>query len=106
MVVCCFRYQQQIEDRPNRVPSIRLRNQAVAPIYSKPQRIAILTKQPITPKRKAEPWRSELDVEAANRARLTASLREQRLKRDAEILAAGIPVTAPKRGARQKARPA
>jgi hypothetical protein len=46
--------------------------------------------------------RSDLEVEAANRARITAALREQRLKRDAEIAAAQPPVLPPKTRARQK----
>jgi hypothetical protein len=46
--------------------------------------------------------RSERDVEIANRARITASLKEQRLKRDAELAAAGLPDKPPKRAARQK----
>lgn len=33
--------------------------------------------------------RSHRDAEIANRARITAALKEQRLKRDAEIAAAG-----------------
>jgi hypothetical protein len=41
-------------------------------------------------------------MEAANRARITAALREQRLKRDAEIAAAQPPVAPPKTRARQK----
>lgn len=39
---------------------------------------------------------AEREAEIAHRARITASLREQRLKRDAEIAAAGPPVTPPK----------
>ena len=35
--------------------------------------------------------RADRDAEMANRTRITASLREQRLKRDAEIAAAGPP---------------
>ena len=40
----------------------------------------------------------EREVELARRARITASLREQRLKRDAEIAATEPPVAPPKRG--------
>jgi hypothetical protein len=40
-------------------------------------------------------------LEAANRARITAALREQRLKRDAEI-AAAQPPAAPKTRAKPK----
>lgn len=36
-------------------------------------------------KQASSPWRSELDLEIAHRARITAALREQRLKRDAEL---------------------
>lgn len=64
-----------------------------------------MTKEPMNGKRKPDPWRSELDVEAANRARLTASLRQQRLKRDAELAATAPPVTPPKRKAKQKLAP-
>jgi hypothetical protein len=45
----------------------------------------------------------EHDAEIAARARLTASLREQRLKRDAELLASGVlPEPPPKRAAKKK----
>lgn len=50
--------------------------------------------------------RSEIDADIAHRARITASLKEQRLKRDAEIAAelalAGPPVKPAKRAAKQK----
>jgi hypothetical protein len=38
----------------------------------------------------------EREAEIAHRARVTASLREQRLKRDAELAAAGPPAIPPK----------
>ena len=38
--------------------------------------------------------RADRDAEMANRTRITASLKEQRLKRDAEIAAAGPPIEA------------
>jgi hypothetical protein len=61
-----------------------------------------MTKGRMNSKQKEDTWRSELDVATANRARLTASLREQRLKRDAETAATEVPVTPKKRGAKQK----
>lgn len=39
---------------------------------------------------------AEREAEIAHRARITASLREQRLKRDAEIAAAGPAIAPPK----------
>lgn len=48
------------------------------------------------------PWRSELDLEIARRARITASLREQRLKRDAELPAVAPPAKPAKRAAKRK----
>ena len=47
--------------------------------------------------------RSDRDAEIANRTRITASLKEQRLKRDAEIAAAGPPPKLPKRAPKVKA---
>jgi|GEM_PF-5348452 len=45
----------------------------------------------------------EREAEIAARARLTASLREQRLKRDAELAASGVVAAPPpKRAARKK----
>jgi hypothetical protein len=60
-------------------------------------------KDHVTKRRFAGYARTELDLAVAHRARLTASLREQRLKRDAEIAAAGPQVEPPKTRARQKA---
>ncbi|WP_373504184.1 hypothetical protein [Aestuariivirga sp.] len=45
---------------------------------------------------------SARDAEIANRTRITASLKEQRLKRDAAIAAAGPPPKLPKRAPRLK----
>jgi hypothetical protein len=47
--------------------------------------------------------KAELEFESANRARITASLREQRLKRDAEIAALGPPAKPVKPAAKRKA---
>lgn len=46
---------------------------------------------------------AEREAEIAHRARITASLREQRLKRDAELAAMDPAAVAPKRAPRQKA---
>jgi hypothetical protein len=46
--------------------------------------------------------RSDRDVEIANRARITAALKAQRLQRDADIAAAGVPVKPAKRAAKPK----
>jgi hypothetical protein len=48
------------------------------------------------------PWRLELDLEIAKRARITASLREQRLKRDAELPTVSPPVKPVKRARKKK----
>jgi hypothetical protein len=45
---------------------------------------------------------AECEAEILHRARITASLREQRLKRDAEIAAAGPPATPPKPARKRK----
>jgi len=53
--------------------------------------------------KKRTPAQIEREAEIAARARLTASLREQRLKRDAELAAAGIVAAPPpKRAPRKK----
>jgi hypothetical protein len=49
--------------------------------------------------------RSDRDAEIANRTRITANLKEQRLKRDAELAAAEPPVKLPKRTAKSKSSP-
>lgn len=49
--------------------------------------------------------RSDRDAEIANRTRITASLKEQRLKRDAELAAAGPPEKPAKRAPKVKAAP-
>jgi hypothetical protein len=46
---------------------------------------------------------AERQAEIAHRARITASLREQRLKRDAEIAATAPPVAPKKRAKKQEA---
>lgn len=46
---------------------------------------------------------AEREAEIAHRARVTASLREQRLKRDAEIAALGPPAAPPKPARKPKA---
>jgi hypothetical protein len=57
-----------------------------------------------SPKKSRSAAQIEHDAEIAARVRLTASLREQRLKRDAELLASGVlPAPPPKRAARKKA---
>ena len=56
-----------------------------------------------SPKKQRSTAQIEHDAEIAARARLTASLREQRLKRDAELAASGVVVAPPKRAARKKA---
>ena len=56
-----------------------------------------MTKDP-QKKKGASVAQIEREVELARRARITASLREQRLKRDAEIAAAAPPVVPPKPG--------
>ena len=45
----------------------------------------------------------EREAEIAARARLTASLREQRLKRDAELAASGVVAAPPPKRVRKKA---
>lgn len=56
-----------------------------------------------SPKKQRSIAQIEHDAEVAARVRLTASLREQRLKRDAELLASGVlPEAPPKRAARKK----
>jgi hypothetical protein len=56
-----------------------------------------------SPKKQRSTAQIEHDAEIAARARLTASLREQRLKRDAELLASGVlPEPPPKRAAKKK----
>lgn len=55
-------------------------------------------------KKQRSPAQIERDAEIAARTRLTASLREQRLKRDAELAASGVVAAPPvKRSARKKA---
>ena len=56
-----------------------------------------------SPKKQRSTAQIEHDAEVAARARLTASLREQRLKRDAELAAAGVVAAPPpKRAAKKK----
>jgi len=56
-----------------------------------------------SPKKPRSTAQIEHDAEIAARVRLTASLREQRLKRDAGLAASGVVVvTPPKRAARKK----
>jgi hypothetical protein len=56
-----------------------------------------------SPKKQRSTAQIEHDAEIAARARLTASLREQRLKRDAELAASGVVAApAPKRAAKKK----
>lgn len=55
-----------------------------------------------SPKRQRSAAQIEHDAEVAARARLTASLREQRLKRDAELAASGVVAPPPKRSAKKK----
>lgn len=55
-----------------------------------------------TAKKQRSAAQSEHDAEKAARARLTASLREQRLKRDAELAASGVVAAPPKRAAKKK----
>lgn len=62
-----------------------------------------MKKDHVTKRQFAGYARTELDLAVAHRARLTASLKELRLKRDAEIAAAGPQVEPPKTQARQKA---
>lgn len=47
--------------------------------------------------RVADLWRSESEAANTRRAKITASLKEQRLKRDAEIATKEPPVKVPKR---------
>ena len=60
-------------------------------------------KKDTSPKKQRSIAQIEHDAEVVARARLTASLREQRLKRDAELAASGIVAAPPKRAARKKA---
>ena len=54
-------------------------------------------------KKQRSPAQIEREAEIAARARLTASLREQRLKRDAELAASGVVAAPPvKRAAKKK----
>lgn len=76
-----------------------LRNPPVAPISGLKKRISLVIKDK---KQSTSHARSEIDMEIAKRARLTASLKEQRLKRDAEIAAATPPGKPPKRAPKQK----
>ena len=55
-----------------------------------------------SPKKPRSAAQVEHDAEIAARVRLTASLREQRLKRDAELAASGVVAEPPKRAARKK----
>ena len=55
-----------------------------------------------TPKKPRSTAQIEHDAEIAARVRLTASLREQRLKRDAELAASGVVAEPPKRASRKK----
>lgn len=61
-----------------------------------------MTKEPHK-KKGASLAQIEREVELARRARITASLREQRLKRDAELAAAEPPVVPPKPGRKPQA---
>ena len=56
-----------------------------------------------SPKKQRSIAQIEHDAEVVARARLTASLREQRLKRDAELAASGVLPAAPPKRARKKA---
>lgn len=80
-----------------------LHNSAAAPIFKLKERNSPVKKDHMTKRQFAGYARTEHDLEIAHRARITASLREQRLKRDAEIAAAGLPVKPPKTAAKQKA---
>jgi hypothetical protein len=55
-----------------------------------------MNKDHLTKRKGASAAQAEREAEIAHRARITASLRELRLKRDAEIAAAGPPPTPPK----------
>jgi hypothetical protein len=55
-------------------------------------------------KKGASVAQTEREAEIARRARITASLREQRLKRDAEIATTASPVTPKRRSSKQVVR--
>jgi hypothetical protein len=57
----------------------------------------------VTKRKGVSAIQAERDAELANRARITASLREQRLKRDAEIAATTTPVQPKQRTKKQEA---
>jgi len=57
----------------------------------------------VTKRKGVSAAQTEREVEIANRARITASLREQRLKRDAEIAATTTPVQPKQRTKRREA---
>ena len=73
------------------------------PISQWKQRIPPVKKDHVTKRQFAGYAKAELELESANRARITASLKEQRLKRDAEIAALGPPAKPEKATARRKA---
>lgn len=87
-------------DQPNDV----LRGGTIAPMSERKQRICPMNKDHMTKRHGAGYTlaRSDRDAEIANRTRITASLKEQRLKRDAEIAAAGPPVKPAKRAPKLK----
>ncbi len=62
-----------------------------------------MKKDHVTKRQFAGYAKAELELESANRARITAALREQRLKRDAEIAALGPPAKPAKTAAKRKA---
>ncbi len=62
-----------------------------------------MNKDHVTKRKGMSPAQAEREAEIAHRARITAALREQRLKRDAEIAAAGPPAAPPKPPRKPKA---
>ena len=79
-----------------------LHNKATEPISKLKQKACPVNKDQLTKRQFAGYARAEHEIESARRARITASLKEQRLKRDAEIAAAGPAVKPAKTAASQK----
>jgi hypothetical protein len=89
----------QIEDPPHHHREVCSPRAAAIQIEAKEDQL----RKDTSPKKQRSAAQIEHDAEIAARARLTASLREQRLKRDAELLASGVlPEAPPKRAARKK----
>jgi hypothetical protein len=62
-----------------------------------------MSKDHITKRKGVSAAQAEREAEIAHRARITSSLREQRLKRDAEIAATATPATPKQRAKKREA---